>query len=337
MEIIREKSFSVSATSSYQIRNNDKERFFKGPVKVSLSPQGIVVDGELWGHSITVQGRDNSFCQVNGRKYRGAIIINKYENTLQAINKLPLEEYLYGIIKREVSPEWPLSTLCAQSIVARTYALRKLQQNDGIITSLAKDQVYGGVGAEDARGRIAVDLTRGQILTYHGKPINALYHASSGGYLTSSQHVWGKDYPCLKAKKDPFSIFSPYQNWTVKISKHKLEKLLQSVGFRLKEIGTLKVLEKDPSGRVKLLFISSKNEIRHIPGRKLRELIGPNILRSTLFEVEEKKDMFIFKGHGWGHGVGMSQWGAAKMGEMGYTTEEILKFYYPGANISITY
>lgn len=241
------------------------------------------------------------------------------------------------MIKLEVSPEWPLPTLCAQAIAARTYALRKLWEDNSSITNLPQHQVYGGVKAEDPRGRIAVDLTRGEILIYQGEPANAVYHASSGGHTASSKEVWGKDFPYLKAQKDPFSISSPYQNWTYKVSKTWLEKMLQRAGFRLKKIKSLKIIEKDSSHRAKLLLILSSEQSQIISGRELREIMGFDLLRSTLFEVENRKDEIIFKGHGWGHGVGMSQWGAANMGKIGYSTEQILRFYYPGCKIQKAY
>ncbi|MBE0477813.1 SpoIID/LytB domain-containing protein [Candidatus Aerophobetes bacterium] len=338
VRIARGEDFSISATSSYLIRNNERSSILSQPTHIKPSPEGISINGKIWGENIWIEPTSGSLCKLNERRYRGAFIITQRDKSiLEVINRVSLEEYLYGLIKMEISPGWPLATLLAQAIAARTYALRKLWEEDLVMSDSIQHQVYGGVEAEDPRGTIAVDLTRGEILTYEGKPINALYHASSGGYLTSSKEVWGEDFPYLQAKKDPFSIISPYQDWTLKLSGSDLEKMLQVAGFSIKKIKALTIIEKDASRRVKLLLISSEGKTSYISGRKLREIIGFNLLRSTFFEVENKKDEFIFRGHGWGHGVGMSQWGAATMGKMGYSVEEILQFYYPGCDIYRAY
>ncbi len=337
VKIAEGKDFIISATGSYQIKDKKRTRIFHHPVQIEISAAGIKIDGELWQEEIRIESSGRSFCQVNGREYRGVIFVKKNKENLQVINTLSLEEYLYGLIKLEISPEWPLSTLCAQAIVARTYAIRKLWEGNSLITNLPAHQAYGGIKAEDARGRIAVDLTRGEILVYQGEPVNSVYHACSGGYTASSREVWGEDFPYLRAQPDPFSTLSPYSRWTVRISKQKLEEILQKIGLRLKGIKALKILEKDTSGRCKLLLILAENTSQIIPGKKLREIMGFNVLRSTFFQVENEKDEFVFRGKGWGHGVGMSQWGAAKMGKMGYTTEEILRFYYPETRIDKIY
>ncbi len=253
------------------------------------------------------------------------------------INRLSLEKYLYGVLKLEISPDWPLSTLSAQAIVARTYAFKRLKEAKTYITNITDDQVYGGVEAEDPRVRIAVDLTRGEILTYKNEPIEAFYHACSGGYVAGSEDVWGKKYPYLIAHKDPFSLTSPYSRWTVEISKQELKKMLKMHGKEVKNIKFIKIIEKDKSGRVLKLLLGDEKNFYVLKGVEFRKIVGQNVLKSTLFSIKKEDSVFVFQGKGWGHGVGMSQWGAKKMGEMGYSIEEILKFYYPGTKIQKIY
>jgi len=316
-------------------------RVFSEPVRIKLDSSGINILGQKWGEKILVEPESGSFCLINGRRYRGSILIRKKEERiLEVVNQLSLEEYLYGVLKWEISPEWPLSTLCAQAIVARTYAFKKLKDNELFyyhLTGLTEDQVYGGVEAEDVRIRIAIDLTRGEILTYQGQPIESFYHACSGGYVTSSQAVWGKDYPYLKTQKDHFSYNSPYYRWMVRIPEEQLEKMLKKGGLQVEEVRGIKVVNRDKSGRVKTLIVEHRGGSEFLLGTELRRIIGFDLLRSTLFEVKKRKGVFMFSGRGWGHGVGMSQWGAKKMGEMGYTTEEILQFYYPETRIQKVY
>jgi len=337
VKIAEGNTFLISATRGfYKIKDQKKEEIFYHPVKIKFSPAGIDINGKIWDKEIKIEPDDNSFCEVNQKSYRGIIIIKKAKGKLEVINKVNLEEYLYGVIKLEISPEWPLATLCAQAIVARTYAVRRLWNNFPI-TNLPQHQAYGGVKAEDARAAIAVDITRGEILTYHGQPANSVYHACSGGYITSSKEVWGEDYPYLRVQKDPFSLNSPYSRWKLRVSKKELEKKLQRSGFKVRQIKSLVITEKDLSGRCKTLLVSCKSGSYIISGRKLREILGPDVLRSTLFKVKNEGSFFLFEGRGWGHGVGMSQWGAARMGELGYTTEQILSFYYPGTEIKKIY
>lgn len=241
------------------------------------------------------------------------------------------------MLKLEISPTWPLSTLSAQAIVARTYAFEKIQRNELPIANLTHDQVYGGVEAENPLCRIAVDLTKGEILTYKGEPIKAFYHASSGGYVTSSKEVWGKDYPYLRAHKDPFSQNSPYSYWVIELPTKDLEEKFEVNGLKIKKIRNIQILNKDTSGRARTVVIEHKNGKIPLSANELRKIIGYDLLRSTLFNVRKDKDKFIFKGRGWGHGVGMSQWGAKMMGEIGYNVEEILQFYYPGTKIKKVY
>ena len=337
VKIAQGKDFVVTATSFYQITDKKHTRLFSQPLLIKVTPSGININEEIWGEQVKIEPVGDSFCQINEKGYRGYILVRKNGNNLEIINILSLEKYLYGVIKLEISPKWDLSTLCAQAIAARTYAFRKLWKEALPITNLSQHQAYGGIEAEDPWCTIAVDLTKGEILTYQGEPINALFHACSGGNITSSEQVWGQNYPYLRGHEDSFSNSSPYQKWTVRISRDKLEKMLQMANFQLKQIKALNIIKKDASGRAKSILIVSNDDSQSLSGEKLREIIGFNILRSTLFKVKKEKNEFIFQGQGWGHGVGMSQWGAEKMGKMGYTTEEILQFYYPKTKISRAY
>ncbi len=337
VKIAQGKEFVLTATSFYRITDKKHTQLFSQPLLIKVAPSGINLNEEIWEEQVKIEPVGNSFCQINEKQYRGHIIVKKNESNLEIINILSLEKYLYGVIKSEISPKWDLSTLCAQAIAARTYAFRKLWEEALPITDLSQHQAYDGIESDDPRCRIAVDLTKGEILTYQEEPINALFHACSGGEITSSEQVWGQDYPYLRAHKDSFSDNSPYQEWTVRISRNKLEKMLQTANFQLKQIKALNIIKEDPSGRAKLILIVSNDASQSLSGEKLREIIGFNILRSTLFKIKKEKDEFIFQGRGWGHGVGMSQWGAEKMGRMGYTTEEILQFYYPETKISRAY
>ena len=227
-------------------------------------------------------------------------------------------------------------------MVARTFALnRYLERGDAGETYHVRDdsldQVYGGVDAEDPLVRIAVDLTRGEALTYRGSPIVACYHACSGGHTASADAVWGVHLPYLKAHADPSSTTSPYAVWQVRIPRQDIEARIKDAYAWVGAIQEIVPARRDTSGRV------TEMEIRHSRGRmwvsgdEFRRIVGYQRLRSTRFEVVRNGSCFQFQGGGWGHGVGMSQWGAKALAEEGQSMEEILAFYYPGTRIQTCY
>jgi len=244
------------------------------------------------------------------------------------VNPVELEEYVCGVLAGEISSSWSLEALKAMAVCARTFAANKVMtnfNNDYHLTSGVRDQIYNGFSRNEFFAR-AVTETRGEVLTYDGNLAQVYYCASSGGYTASSASVWGSDFPYLKALADPYSTEDKYSSWTL---------ILNSAEFlgKLKLSGTLKsveVLKRDESNRVQELKISLQGKDYKKTGRMLRDTLGNNKLRSTLLEVRMENGKVIFTGRGWGHGVGLSQWGAKKMAEQGYTYDQILKFYFPG-------
>ncbi len=342
----------AGATGSFRIRHlsSARERSFlspQTPVIMKPSQEGIQILDEIWGRQVLIEGKDSaSFIRINNRRYRGQIIVEEKNSLLRLVNRLPLEEYLWGVIKMEISPKWPSASILAFTIAARTYALKRMQDPStdaaGYDVSGEQDhQVYRGAEAEDLTVRKLVQETRGKILTYLGETIEASHHACSGGYTASSEDIWGEEgYPYLVAKPDRFCEDSPYFNWKYRIRTEELRNLLaKKKGEVLGRLYWIRPLELSQGGRVKTLAIGYQGmkEPYKIEGKKLREIVGVNDLRSTLFTVKRFGPTFVFEGNGWGHGVGLCQEGARVMGERGYTYQEILEFYYPGTTIENVY
>ena len=338
-----QKSVEIGATGSYEVKGEIQTHLFKLPQKAKPTPEGISIDQELFGRKIWINPKEkNSLIMVNRRRYRGEILVQQNGLFLEVINQLPVEEYLYGVIKWEISPTWLLSVLKAQAIVARTYALKKVKDASAknqkfYLTNTVDDQVYEGVEAEDPRTTEAVNLTRGEVLTYQGELINAYYHCCCGGYTADPRDVWGGGFPYLKAKPDEFCKGSPYYRWELKIKVEEVAKILRENGYSVGKIYRIRPGSRDEGGRVREICVEYRGGKRYIKGTELRRLIGPDRLKSTLFTVKRWADYFIFTGRGWGHGVGMCQWGAKEMAERGYNTREILQFYYPGTRIEKIY
>ena len=248
------------------------------------------------------------------------------------VNQIELEEYVRGVLAGEISSSWPLEALKAMAVCARTFAANKIMTNFNNyyhLTDEVGDQVYRTGFWQNESFTRAVTETRGEVLTYAENLAQVHYCASSGGCTASSASVWGRDFPYLQALVDPYSTEDPYNSWTLLLSSAEL---LKALGLS----GTLKnveVLSRDESNRVQDLKISLQNKDYKTTGNKLREALGNNKLRSTFFEVRLENGKVIFTGSGWGHGVGLSQWGAKKMAEQGYTYDQILKFYFPGTTI----
>jgi len=306
--------------------------------RIEATGQGIKIERISWGNKVRVSS--NSFIKVNGRRYRGDILLIQKSPFLEVVNELPLEEYLYGVIRGEIDSTWEESAVMAQAIAARSYALKKIWDNseeDYYLSNTESDQIYRGYDAEDDLTRSAVDKTRGMEITYNDKLAEVYYHNCSGGYIASSKDVWGKELPYLVAKRDEFSTENPYYEWEYKIKTEELEKTLRKKGLSVKGICKIEVISRDESERVKELKIKYNGGIKLLQGKDFRQLIGWGKIKSTLFKVKKEGDSFVFTGRGSGHGVGMSQWGAKKMAEQGYSYKEILKFYYPGTQIKKIY
>lgn len=272
---------------------------------------------------------------LNNRTYRGILELRAVAaGRLTVINELPLEQYLYGVIKMEVDPRWPPETLKAQAVAARTLALHSLNRfrSEGYdVRATTESQVYGGILAEDARATAAVEDTRGLVMTYRGSPILAVYHADSGGHTESSEYVWGGAHAYLRGIPDPYSSPATGREWVSRIELGVLEERLRRAGKLVSGITAIELAALSPSGRVlSVAFQTSRGSVE-VKATDLRAIIGPEALRSTLFTIRfqaGEATTVEFTGRGSGHGVGMSQWGARTQGLQGRTFLEILRYYY---------
>jgi len=253
------------------------------------------------------------------------------------VNNIELEDYIKGILYNEVSHYWPYEVLRAQAVVARTYAVYQMQENksrDFDVTSDIYSQVYGGSSSERFRTGKAVKYTQGIILVYRNRAIPAYYHSCCGGHTEDAALLWNTDMAPLKGVVCNFCQESPHFNWHLALNQKELAEKLSAAGYSLSQLKEIKIEGKDNSGRItNLILVSSDKEIK-ISAKDFRNILGPNLLRSTNFTATVANDDIVFAGVGWGHGAGMCQWGAYFMAKQGSTYEQILSFYYPGAQIS---
>ncbi|HUT86447.1 MAG TPA: SpoIID/LytB domain-containing protein, partial [Elusimicrobiales bacterium] len=250
--------------------------------------------------------------------------------------ELELEKYLYGVLPLEMGPRWPMEALKAQAVIARTYALfnkNKYYKQGFDLSNDVKSQAYGANNADHPRVMEAVNSTKGEVLTYKGKLLDAVYHANCGG--RTSPPIWGgKAIEPLSGVKCPYCKNTPNYNWSKEISKEKLLVFCNSRGYKVKKIKNIKSDYKNRAGRVlKLQFITDIGKFIINTGA-LRNWIGGNIFKSHyVTQIIPGKDEIKFVGKGYGHGVGMCQNGAMVMAKNKKNYKKILRYYYPGAKI----
>lgn len=250
---------------------------------------------------------------------------------------LPLEQYVAGVVAAEMDPRWPVEALAAQAVIARTFAVERLQKG-GVRqvhgTDVCDDpghfQAYNPAAVTRAV-RTAVARTRGLILVYDGQPAHAYYCAHSGGITADPEE--GVDYrgmaPYLQVKPDPHS--SPEWRWQAVLTPEEVRQAARSMGVTLSRVFPATIARRGPSGRAVAFQFGGKQ----VPAARFRlEVDGGMRVKSTLidsFQVVEGR--IVMSGRGFGHGVGLSQFGACRMASSGKDFRSILSFYYPGADL----
>lgn len=279
------------------------------------------------------------FLRVDGRVYRGVIELRRTRRgRLTAVNRVELEAYLYGVIKGEIDPRWPPDAVKAQAVASRTLAVERLitaRERSAVegfdLPATTDAQVYLGVAGEDPAGMAAVDATRGLLATYEGRPIFAAYHSNSGGHTEDSENVWGTVYPYLRGVPDPYVLDAPGGVWTARLPLETVEVAVRRGGGDVSALTRVELGRVMPWGRaVTVRLLSEDGRAQEINANRFRLLLGPDIIRSTMFTTVRAGGDVVFSGRGSGHGVGLDQWGARAMALRGFTFEQILHYYYAG-------
>ena len=298
---------------------------------------GLLVNGRFL-RRLTVSAP--LYIQVNGRKYRGNMEISPADKGLLVVNDLPLEDYLVGLINCEISSQWPMEAIKAQAVVARTYAFyqkgaRKNSTYD--LESTVIDQVYNGCEIEDSRASRGVSETVGEVLTYNNGVIQAFYHSNCGGHTESSENVWGYPLPYLQGVDCKYCLSVQSARWEQTISLSRIESLLRNGGFQVAGLRGIKTGRRNRSGRVVDLLLFAANGNQTISANNFRKALGYTLIKSTNFDVLITGSDAYFNGIGYGHGVGLCQWGAKQRAGEGFDYREILSYYYPGTRLKKIY
>ena len=300
-------------------------------VRATAGGDGVEIDGARAGG---FRLRSDQPVRLNGREYTPPLEIVRNGAGLAVVNELPLEEYLVGVLRAEAGEKWPLEALRAQAVVARTYAAyhRTIAGNRShhIVASTAHQQFFGRVPpASPIWG--AVRETAGQVLLWEGDVFPAFYHTESGGYTEDPRTVFAaRNMPALKAVRCEFSAGSPHYYWALDVRLADLAEILRRHGITVGAVTGIVVSERTPSLRASAVTVHGSRGSVRLLGNDFRRMIGYDTFKSTLFAVAVDPHWARFSGRGYGHGVGMCQWGAKAMAEQGHTARQILGFYYPG-------
>ena len=247
---------------------------------------------------------------------------------------LEFEEYVAGVVAAEMPASFSTSALQAQAVLARTYALKYMQEGKRL-TDTVDTQVYYDEGQLRAmwgssyemywnKVRNAVQSTKGETLRYQGSYIDAVYHSTSNGKTEAARNVWGYEIPYLQSVDSHWDVNTTFYS---KTEYKDLNQLLQLFGVTNLEPGDIEILSYNESGRVSEVRIQGQT----YQGVDLRQLLG---LPSADFDLSIENGNLMITTRGWGHGVGMSQYGANGMAKEGYTYRQILSHYYPGTILS---
>lgn len=289
--------------------------------------------------------------EVNGIPYRGRLEVRRNEHAIWVINILDLEDYLKGVVPCEIGgiDRKFLEAAKAQAVAARTYAVSHRHQHEELgfdVYPTVQDQVYGGIAAEDKLINEAVEKTREQILVYQNRPIDAKYHSTCGGLTADFNDAWPGQGPAyLRSVPCGWCRPSPHYAWKKTYLKKdffsNLRSRLARLGIHLAPrefITGLSLTKNRGSHRIRQVTVRTTNKEYAIQVYNIRTLLGDQrdpggLLKSNWFTLACRSDSVFIEGRGFGHGVGMCQWGCLEMAKNGKQYRQILRRYYPGTRL----
>lgn len=392
----------LELTDTYYVNNNTATTLTKGTVYTLKVENGAF---NLYNGTSKVASYGSSFTltpstynsthliKLNGRSYLGSMNFTIESGYIRPINTLPYEDYLKGVVPREMPASWNEEALKAQTIAARTFSIDDIGKT---VLDTQGYQVYGGYVVDQYTDKInrVIDSTQNQVLKYNGGLISALYSSSNGGKILSNTNTYGTtNVPYFVTKNDPYDLAAtanPNMNWSFAVNKTQLDMTGKSLATPASWWST--ATEKDASlmssfksglktyGYVasnydikilsisELSFTTSYTQTQRIDGHvkvnyylkdtstgayvmengllktntttidrrayDVRSMFGSTLMKSPYVKsVTSSSTAFTVNGGGWGHGIGMSQYGANEMGKKGFNYQSILSFYYPGTTL----
>lgn len=333
--ILNADSFVAASTDDFTVVDADKRRFklSKGMVKLSSVEGGLLIGKSKLVLPVKIESKGIIF--ANKKPYRGYLTVNKTgKDKINIINVLPVEDYIKGVLPKEASPGWHIESLKAQAAISRTYTLANFNKHSSQgfdMCSTTHCQVYGGAGVEAVSCNKAVSATKREVLTYNEKLAQTVFHANCGGHTEDPKYVWNwtastPEY--LKGVKCTYCSGAPHAAWEKGIDEKVIRDKLAA--YNVGKIRSIKVKNVTPAGSAKEIEIVHSKGTLMMNAYKFRLAVDAWQIRSTAFDgIKKHGEQFIFKGKGWGHKVGLCQWGAKGMADSGKKYKQILQHYYP--------
>lgn len=339
---------TVGSSSQARILNSQGQPLADVPPMTPLSggrsgqtvQLGSVTDSRLYLQPLSADG----LVFIDKNWYRGLVELLPGDNGVIAVNQVGLDDYVSSVIGSEMGHRFPPEALKAQAVASRTYVLFHRNQRLQKPFDVGDDttwQVYKGVSAESNLTQMAARDTSDQVLTYQNDIINAVFHSSSGGHTEDVANVWVEPLPYLKGVPD-YDANAPVFNWTLRLNSTQVQQALGGVGT----ITSIDVIERTPYGRVKTVRISGTAGSKTLTSNEIRQRLqlkstkfsitptGVDTTTASLIPVAGSPSQFLITGQGFGHGLGMSQWGAAALAGEGWSYQQILSHYYQGTGLA---
>lgn len=275
--------------------------------------------------------------RFRGNRYRGKarIFVDK-KGKLSLINVLNVEDYLKSVVAGEVSPKWPKEVLKAQAVAARTYAYYHMVKNKDLPAQITSPlaQNYQGMKKENKATNDAVKLTRSQVLYYRKYLFPTFFHSTCGGGTEFPQNVWPLEFKIPEVVPCDYCKESPHFRWEAKLTFNEIERKFKDAGKPIPPLVSIypSKISKNRSHITEITLVTRKKEIS-MRINEFRHILGFNLIKSSKFKINSQKNRIAFNGWGWGHGVGMCQWGAKTLAQDRKSYRKILSYYYPGCRL----
>lgn len=329
------QSVAIPQQRHFEVRVLKKDgKSFWGLKSPSSPVEKLLTDPE-----VLIRGEQ---LRIAGRSVPGQILLQKTpRGEIDVIGLLPLDDYVVGVLASEMPLSWPLETLKAQAIAARSYALAVVEERKKQrfhLESNVMDQVFRHIVEGEKNHPLvqkavqAVTETKGMKLYMPKSPqvLKAFFHSDCGGRTATAKSVWNSSINA-GVTEDPSCPTSPTAKWSLNISRAEMASRLKLPGF-----SSISLIRDTLQGRIQAVKVALLDSTEKIfPANEFRRLLGFQELKSALFEVKEEGEGLAFEGKGFGHGVGLCQWGSRHLGTKGYTFKQILKHYYPLAELRL--
>ncbi len=345
-------SIELTSDSKIKIKTGDKNGTVSGRISLYfnpslkiITPEGSIKDAKF---PISVESTKR-FVKIDGKVYPGVIEISKFGDVL-IVNHVKIEDYLKGVIPFEMGnlPENQIEALKAQAVAARSFVMAHRKPNEPFdISTTIWDQVYGGVSKTDKVIDKAVESTRGIVGIYNGKIIDAKYSSTCGGITENNENIWiGKRIPYLRSVRDSgwdrkdFCRFSPHYRWERVYDKREFFEVIRKqindfFGKTPNKIEWIRITKRTRTNRVRVIEINTDIGKFYLEKDQIRRLFSDyrGSLKSLMFQIKVKSSQIVVSGKGYGHGVGMCQYGAMEMAKERYSYRRILSHYYKGVRL----